>query len=395
MRSNYADCTGYPLMSSSTLRSSKPNGLVALLAKLHSIQIGGSSRVGSSAKIKSAALADILKMLLMLLNNGLSLPKALGSLAEDRSTRKYSPTLKHLKRTIEAGGLLSKGMENFPRTFTSMQVQQVRIGEQSGSLETALGRVTEQLERSVALRKRVIKKVSYPALITLAGTGLMIFMCIVVIPEFEKVYGDSGVDLPTVTRVVTGASRFLLSYGWIAIPVGAVMSMLWIAARSRPAISRRIDDCLLRLPILGPWLRDIAVLQFADGISAMVQCGYTPVEAVDVAVKCVRNQEVRAAANEINRSVQRGEKLSEQIHRHDRFFSANLCQLISVGEQSGDFGKAMKGTCEHLQERLETRIDASVGLLEPVLTIGLATVIGGIVLSIYMPMFHMFEVLEK
>jgi type II secretory pathway component PulF len=382
-------------MQSSALQASKPNGLIAWLAKLHSIQIGGSSRVGSSAKIKPAALADMLKMLLMLMSNGLSLPKSLGSLAQDRSTRKYSAILNHLKRTIESGGLLSKGMENFPRTFTSMQIQQVRIGEQSGSLETALGRVTEQLQRSVALRKRVIKKVSYPALITVAGAGLMIFMCIVVIPEFEKVYGDSGVDLPAVTRIVTGTSRFVLTYGWIAVPLGAVMSIVWIAARSRQSVSRKIDDVLLRLPIVGPWLRDIAVLQFADGISAMVQCGYTPVEAVDVAVKCVRNQEVRAAANEINRSVQRGEKLSEQIHRHDRFFSANLCQLISVGEQSGDFGKAMKGTCHHLQERLESRIDASVGLLEPVLTISLATLIGGIVLSIYMPMFHMFEVLEK
>lgn len=387
--------SGYPSMSTSALNQTTPSGgLIGWMRKLHSIQIGGSPKHGDPAKIKAAPLADILKLMLMLLENGLSLPKALTSLAADRSTKKYATVLNHLKRTIEAGGLLSTGMENFPRTFTSMQVQQIRMGEQSGSLEKALARVAMQLERKVALRKRVIKKVSYPILITLAGAGLMIFMCVVVVPEFEKVYGQSGVDLPAVTRIVTGSSRWMLTYGWLAVPVGAVAAVGWYAARSNRNLSRQIDNVLLHIPIIGPWFRDVAVLQFADGVSAMVQCGYTPVEAVEVAVQCVRNREVRAAAMEINRSVQRGERLSDQIQQHDRFFSATLCQLIAVGEQSGDFGKAMRGTCDHLQERLETRIDATVGMLEPTLTISLAVMIGGIVLSIYTPMFHMFEVLE-
>jgi type IV pilus assembly protein PilC len=136
------------------------------------------------------------------------------------------------------------------------------------------------------------------------------------------------------------------------------------------------------------------VLQFAAAISSMVECGYKPVDAVEIAAECVGNREVRAAVEDVRRSVRRGEKLSTELERHDRFFSATLCQLIGVGEQSGDFAKAMRGTCEHLRERLETRIDATVGMLEPTLTILLATAIGGIVLSIYTPMFHMFEVLE-
>ena len=382
----------------SALRSSpaasRSGGLLALLKRLNEIQVGPGSRSGDAHRIKVSALAEILRLLLMLLENGLSLPKALDSLAHDRSTRKHAGVLNRLRATISAGGTLSAGMEKFPRTFSAMQVQQIRMGEKSGSLERSLARVCEQLERKVALRKRIVKKVSYPVLITLAGAGLMIFMCVVVVPEFENVYGSSGVDLPMVTRVVTATSRWLLAYGWLVIPIAGVAASLWIAARRRPRLSRRIDDLLLRLPIVGPWLRDAAVLQFAEGISSMLHCGYTPVEAVEAAVHCVRNAEVRAAAADIQHSVQRGEKLSQQIGRHERFFSATLCQLIAVGEQSGDFSKAMRGTCDHLRERLETRIDASVGLLEPMLTIGLAAAIGGIVLSIYTPMFHMFEVLE-
>ncbi len=384
--------------NSSTVANRHPasktgGGLLAFLHKLNSIQVGPRVK-GDPTKIKSTQLADLLRLLLMLLENGLSLPKALSSLAEDRSTRKFRHLLNRLRMTIEAGGTLSQGMKHYPRTFTQMQVQQIRIGEQSGALEKALSRVCEQMERQVALRKRIVKKVSYPILITVAGAGLMIFMCVVVIPEFETVYGGSGVELPAVTRVVTGMSRMVIQWGWLSIPGGIVVATLWGFGRSRPSIARSMDAFLLRLPIVGPWLRDAAVLQFSEAISSMVECGYKPVEAVEVAADCVKNRQVRNAVDDVRRGVQRGEKLSNELRKHEKYFAATLCQLVAVGEQSGDFPKAMRGTCAHLRERLESRIDASVGLLEPTLTILLAIAIGGIVLSIYMPMFNMFEVLE-
>jgi type IV pilus assembly protein PilC len=155
-----------------------------------------------------------------------------------------------------------------------------------------------------------------------------------------------------------------------------------------------MDSGLLRLPLIGPWLRDVAILQFAEAISSMIECGYKPADAVKASTECVGNREVRAAVDDVGRSVQRGERLSDELAKHDRFFSATLCQLVGVGEQSGKFSKAMRGACDHLRERLETRIDTTVALLEPTLTITLAAAIGGIVLSIYTPMFHMFEVLE-
>lgn len=368
-------------------------GLVGFLRKLHAIELGPRKQ-GDPTKIRAAALAELLRLLLVLLENGLTLPKALASLAADRSTRKYAHVLTRLRMAIEAGGSLSRAMERYPRTFSPMQIQQIRIGERSGALEKALGRVCEQMERQVALRKRIIKKTSYPILIMVAGTGLMVFMCVVVVPEFETVYASSNVELPTVTRVVTGMSRMLISWGWLTLPATIVAGLAWIGARAQPKLCRTIDSFLLRLPLLGPWLRDIAVLQFSEAISSMVECGYKPVDAVKVASECVRNREVRAAVEDVQRHVQRGEKLSVVLEKHDRFFSATLCQLVGVGEQSGNFPKAMRGTCEHLRERLETRVDATVGMLEPALTILLAAAIGFIVLSIYTPMFHMFEVLE-
>lgn len=368
-------------------------GLAGMLRKLHSIELG-SKKGGDPTKIRPAALAETMRLLLMLLENGLSLPKALASLASDRSMKKCAPLLNRLRMTIESGGSLSSAMEYYPRTFAPMQIQQIRIGERSGTLEKALTRVCEQLERQTALRKRIIKQVSYPIVITLAGAGLMIFMCVVVVPEFETVYSSAGVELPTITRLVTKTSRFVIQWGWLSVPLAIMAVVAWMTARAQPLAARAIDSALLRLPLVGPWLRDVAVLQFAEAISSMIDCGYKPVDAVKVAADCVRNREVRSAVEEVHRSVQRGERLSSELAKHERFFSATLCQLVGVGEQSGKFGKAMRGSCDHLRERLATRIDTTIAMLEPTLTITIAAAIGCIVLSIYTPMFHMFEVLE-
>ncbi|MGB7328624.1 MAG: type II secretion system F family protein, partial [Rubripirellula sp.] len=232
-------------------------GVIGFLRKLNSIQVGP-KKTGDATRVPPAALADLLRMILMLLENGLSLPKALSSLAADRSTRKYRHVLTKLRMTIEAGDLLSTGMERYPRTFNKMQVQQIRIGERSGSLEKALARVCEHMERKVALKKRIIKKVSYPILISMAGTGLMIFMCVVVVPEFETVYGSSGVDLPVVTQVVTAMSRAVLNYYWVVFPAAFAFAAMWMFMRSRPRLSRMMDNAFLYLPLVGPWLRDIA-----------------------------------------------------------------------------------------------------------------------------------------
>ncbi len=349
---------------------------------------------GSPVRIPSAALAELMRLLLMLIENGLSLPKALSALADDRTVRRYRNVLLQIRACIDAGGSLSDAMSLFPRTFTVMQVQQVRIGEKSGSLLIAIQRVCEQLERNIALRKRIIKKVSYPALISVAGAGLMIFMVTFVVPEFETVYQGSGVELPLVTKVVTGTSRDLIRFGWIIIPVLLAGATALAVVRAKPRLAYKMDSVLLKLPIIGPWLRDVAVLQFAETTLSMVQCGFKPVDAVQMSVMSVRNRRVRSAVEQVKASMRRGERLSAELARHEEFFPSTLCQLVSVGEQSGEFGKAMSGTCNHLRERLEARIDATVGMLEPLLTIGLAVMIGGIVLSIYMPIFHMFEVLE-
>lgn len=346
-------------------------------------------------RIPPAKLAELMRLLMMLLQNGLSLPKSMAALCEDRAARKWIPLLSQLRSMVQQGSSLSDAMAKFPRTFSPMQIQQIRIGEKTGELEKSLGRIFATVERQVQLRRKIIQRISYPILICLAGFGLVIFMVTFVVPQFEDVFSSSGVELPMVTRVVTGASRFILQNGlMLGIAVIALPLTLRFLKR-HPKTAPHFDAALLRIPIIGDWIRDAAVLQFSNAISSMIESGFTPVESVHAAVPCVKNRAVRRAVEDVLANVKRGEKLSVELAKYPDFFPATLCQMISVGEKSGDFGRSMSGACNHLRAQLERRVDGSISAIEPILTLGLATLIGSVVMSIYMPMFNMFEVLEQ
>ena len=218
---------------------------------------------------------------------------------------------------------------------------------------------------------RSIKKTSYPVLVSVAGFGLVIFMVTFVVPQFRDVFSASGVKLPLVTRVVSGVSEALL-HNWLWI-IGsaflAVVSLIVLRSQTKGRIF--FDSTILRIPILGGWIRDASALQFTDSVMAMIESGFTPVEAVEIAVPCVRNRAVRQAVMQVCLAVRRGERLSKEMARFPNLFPATLCQLIHVGEQSGDFSQAMVGASRHLRYQLERRIDGSISLIEPILTLGL------------------------
>lgn len=367
---------------------------VAMIRWLQSVEVGGGTRTPETTRIPPAKLADLLRLLLMLLQNGLSLPKSLQALCDDRAARKWLPVLSRMTAAVRQGHSLSDAMGRFPRTFTPIQIQQIRIGERTGEMRRSLEQVCQSIERRVAMRRKIIKKVSYPIMVMVAGFGLVGFMMTYVVPQFEQVFHESNVSLPAVTRYVSATSRAMVSFGpWLLLGCTLLGGQL-LLLRSKPRGRVWIDSMLLRVPILGVWLRDAAALQFTDGIMSMTESGFTPAEAVEAAVMSVRNAACRDAAKEVCLAVRRGERLSKEMERHEDLFPSTLRQLIRVGEQTGDFHTAMSGACRHLQHQIDRRIEATVSLIEPVLTLGLAAIIGTVVMSIYLPMFHMFEVLE-
>ena len=371
---------------------SKSFSLGGLLTKLHSIQIGGDSSGGK--KIKDSDLIYILRNLTTLIDNGVALPKALATLASERSLQKYADLLETIRRKVAAGEAFSKALSQFPASFNPLLINHVRIGERSGTLPVTLHQITDQLENANDLKRTVIKKLAYPIMLMVAGIASVTFMLIFVVPIFEETYATSKVALPLITRVMIGAGAILSTHGWwlFLLLVGSVFGVRYL--RKNPEYALKMDRKLLELPLFGHWLRDIAVLQFMEVLGDMLGAGFTMVDALRISSGSISNHAVKRSVEDLQAAVTRGERFSRELDRHSELFPPVVSQLIIVGEQTGTVPKATMDVRRHLRREIERTTTLLVGVIEPVLTLSLAAMIGSILLAIYLPMFDMIGVMN-
>jgi type II secretory pathway component PulF len=348
----------------------------------------------ASVRVSKRNLVGLLTMLSMLLENGLSLQKSLESLAKDRACRKFKRMLTTLLNKVSAGESLSHAMASFHRVFTPTMVHHIALAEASGTLVDSLKRIRKNLEESLEMRRMLVQKLSYPALVICAGAGLITFMLISVVPQFETIYAESKVSLPWVTSVVTAFSRLASRIVWL-VPVVVIGGFLsWRAMRRNVKLSRSVDALLLKAPGLGPFFQDLSAIEYLRSALVLSEAGFVPLDALTQAAKSVPNRHAKYLLQEVALDVQRGSKISVAMRRCEFLFPSAVMQLITVGEQTGGLTQALTGACNLVKSRLDTRIQAVLGVLEPALTISLATCVGWIVLAIYMPMFKMFDVLD-
>jgi type II secretory pathway component PulF len=348
----------------------------------------------ATVRISKRNLVGLLTMLSMLLENGLSLQKSLESLAKDRACRKFKRVLTTLLSKVSSGETLSHAMASFQRVFTPTMIHHIALAEASGTLVDSLTRIRKNLEESLELRRMLVQKLSYPALVILAGTGLITFMLVSVVPQFETIYAESKVSLPWVTSVVTGFSRLMSQVIWI-VPIVVIGGFLsWRAMRRNEKLSRKTDALLLKLPGIGPFFQDLSAIEYLRSALVLSEAGFVPLDALTQAAKSVPNRHAKFLLQEVALDIQRGYKISVAMRRCEYMFPSAVMQLIAVGEQTGGLTQALTGACNLVKSRLDTRIQAVLGVLEPGLTISLATSVGWIVLAIYMPMFKMFDVLD-
>jgi len=357
------------------------------LQKLQNIQIGGGGSKG--VKMKKRDMVFILRNLAILVENGLSLPKGLETMVQEKSLRKYQGLLEAIKRRVENGDAFSDALALFPDTFNDLIISQVRVGEKSGTIPATLERIMLQLENSDNLRGKIIKKLAYPTMLVVAGAGSITFMLTFVIPTFQGIYEESGAKLPAVTQILIAFGEFATRYGWIVALAMAAFVVSFIYVRRLPAGRMWMDTWSLRLPVLGQWFKNIAVLQFMEVLGNLMDAGFTVVEALGASSKSVGNRCVRKSIQEMREAMMRGEKFSNELQRHDDLFPPVVNQLVVVGEQTGTLSSTTAHIRAHLRREVENYTNVMIGTIEPVMTIGLAAAIGLILLAIYLPMFDM------
>ena len=346
-------------------------------------------------RLKQHELTFILRTLATLVNNGVSLPKALGTLAREDTLAKHRHLLDALRRKVEAGVSFSSALSQFPQVCDQITVSQIRLGERSGTLADTLQHLSENRGKSAELKQAVIKKLAYPCLLITIGSGLLTFLLMYVVPVFEETYANAKVPLPLITRMLIKFSGIVQSVGPYVIGGGILGLTAVKQLRKREEFAVLMDRSLLHTPVIGSWIRDMAVLQLMEVLHSLMAAGYNLAEAVRETAQSVRNRAVRQGVRDLQVAINRGERFSRELERHEDMFPPIVNQLVIVGESTGQLTRATKDICDYLRHEIERKTSLLVGALEPILTIGLASAIAVVLLAIYLPMFDMVNTISK
>ncbi|MCA9191956.1 MAG: type II secretion system F family protein [Planctomycetales bacterium] len=365
---------------------SKKLDLATMISRLQDFKIGGSCKGPSIAR---KDLVRILHNLSTLTSNGVSIPVALETICNDPTFRKNREILRDLTVTVRAGGSLSSAMKKFPSAFSALLVNQIQVGEQAGNLPVSLQRLVHQLENASKIKSYILKKLSYPMVVVVAGSGCVTFMLTSVIPTFQKMYEESGAVLPWITQFWINISSFMIGNG-LVLSLGFGGALAGIIYSYMNPISRKwIDRNLLNVPLLGGWLKNLAVLQFVETLGSLLESGFNLVDALPAAAKSVENRYMRERLLDMHAAIRRGERFSVAMSKEEGLFPPVVSQLVVVGEKTGRLVSVSREIRDHMENEIEKLTNALLGAIEPLLTIGLACAIGGILLAVYLPMFDM------
>ncbi|MDZ4655998.1 MAG: type II secretion system F family protein [Bythopirellula sp.] len=346
-------------------------------------------------RLKPHELTFILRTLSTLVSNGVSLPKALATLAREDTLAKHRHLLESLRRKVESGVSFSAALNQFPQVCDPITASQIRLGERSGTLSETLQHLSENRGKSAELKQAVIKKLAYPCLLITLGSGLLTFLLMYVVPVFEETYANAKVPLPLITRMLISFSGIVQAYGPYMLGFVILTAATVQQLRKREEFAVLMDRGILRVPVVGKWIRDMAVLQLMEVLHSLMSAGYNLAEAVRETAQSVGNRAVRQGVRDLQIAINRGERFSRELERHEDMFPPIVNQLVIVGESTGQLTRATKDICDYLRHEIERKTSLLVGALEPILTIGLASAIAVVLLAIYLPMFDMVNTISK
>jgi type IV pilus assembly protein PilC len=346
---------------------------------------------GDRVALKDVAVFS--RQLATMISSGLSILRALAILVEQTESKALAKVIGEMKLDIERGLSLSQAVARHPKVFPEIYLAMVRAGESGGTLDEVMARLATTLEKQLELRGKIKSAMTYP--IAVAGIVVLIVaaMLLFVVPMFESMYADLGGTLPLPTRVLIEASRFLTRAWWMlaALGVGAfIAGRRWIAT---PQGRLTFDRFKLRLPIFGVLMRKTSVARFARTLASLVRSGVPIMESLEIVGGTSGNAVLAEAVEGARERVRLGESVSESLMGAD-VFPPMVVQMIAVGEETGTIDNMLDKVADFYDSEVEATVNALTSLIEPMLMVFMGVTVGGMVVSLYMPMFKVISLVK-
>lgn len=348
---------------------------------------------GMGNRVGLKDLAVMSRQFATMINSGLSLLRALTILEEQTESKGLAKVLTTVRGDVEAGKALSAALGTHPKVFPPLMVNMCRAGEVGGFLDESLLQIAANYEAEVKLRGKVKSAMTYPVVVgviaVLAVTGMLLF----IVPTFAGLFTSLGGTLPAPTRFLMLLSGLLRHWMPVIVLMLIAAGVIWHRYKRHPRVRDVVDPAKLRMPVFGPLFQKIAIARFTRNLGTMIHSGVPILQALDIVADTTGNVVVGRAVRDVQESVRQGESLARPLLEHP-VFPPMVVQMMAVGEDTGALDTMLHKISQFYDQEVEATTEALTSLIEPLMIVIMGSVIGGMIIALYMPIFKVFDLIK-
>jgi type IV pilus assembly protein PilC len=354
--------------------------------------VGAGDILARFKRVKADDLVIASRQLATMVQSGMSLLRALYVIEEQTESEKLREVWIEVRKDVEAGLALSDALRKHPDVFNELYVAMVQAGETGGILDNTLVRVATQLEKDAALRRQIKAAMIYPSLI--GGFAIIVLIALVafLVPVFEKIFDDFGGDLPAITKFTVWLSHMITGRWYVMIAL--VAAVVWLFRYWKRSDTGKVqwDKIKLKFPMkIGGIVQKVALARFSRTFSGLIAAGVPMLEAIDITGRTSGNKVIEMAMDEVRDSVKRGGSLTAPMAAVPEAFPVMVTQMIGVGEETGALETMLTKVADFYEEQVEAAVKALTSILEPVMIVIVGSIVGFIVIAMYLPMFKVYD----
>ncbi|MBT2774404.1 type II secretion system F family protein [Halomonas sp. ISL-60] len=352
-------------------------------------RISKKGNLGGSGRINANDVMVFSRQMATMIRAGIPLLQGLQVVAESLKKPAMVALVQQMMSDISSGSSFSDALHRHPKHFDRLFVNLVSAGEQSGTLDQMLDRIATYKEKVESLKARVKKALWYPTAVMTIGISVTMLLLIKVVPEFESMFHSFDAELPALTQMTVNVSELAQRY-WLAA-LGALVAtvlLLKISIQHSPNVAYRMHALLLRLPVIGDIMHKSAIARFSRTLATTFASGVPLVEGLDTAAGATANKVYEHAVVQTRRDVATGQQLHFAMRMTNRFPPLAI-QMVSIGEEAGSLDDMLNRVADYYEEEVDNKVDALTSLMEPIIIVVLGVLVGGVVVSMYLPIFDL------
>lgn len=371
----------------------RQKGLTVLSVNAKSASKNINISLGRKKKVKIKEITVFSRQFATMINSGLSLTKALHILAEQTENPAFGEVISQVQKDVEAGQTLSEALAKHPRVFSNLFINMVKAGETGGVLDDVLLRVADHYEKDIAIKSKIKSAMTYPIAMFIMSMLIVFAMITFVVPVFVNMFSQLGGDLPLPTKILIFSSNAVRGWWYILIALIIGARYLFKSYKSSKVGRLQLDKIKLKLPVFGQLFSKLAIARFTRTFGTLISSGVPILQAMDIVADTANNEVISGTIRNARSSIKEGETIAQPLEKSP-VFPPMVVQMIAVGEETGALDSMLAKIADFYDEEVGNLVESLTSLIEPLMIVFMGLVVGGIIISLYLPMFGLINLIK-